>query len=86
MDFCGPFVESPEGNKYILVITDLFTRFVTAIPLPRNTADLTALTLFRHIFCKYGVCSTLITDQGSHFNNHLMQALTHLIGYNHIYI
>ena len=85
MDFCGPFVESPEGNKYILVITDLFTRFVTAIPLPRNTADLTALTLFRHIFCKYGVCSTLITDQGSHFNNHLMQALTHLIGYNHIY-
>ena len=84
MDFCGPFPESPQGNKYILVITDLFTRFVTAIPLPKNTAELTAFTLFRHIFCRFGVCATLITDQGTHFNNNLMKALTHLIGFNHI--
>ena len=46
MDFCGPFVESSRGDKYVLVITDLFIRFVIAIPLPTNTAELTALTLF----------------------------------------
>jgi transposase InsO family protein len=85
MDFCGPFVTSPNENKYILVITDLFTRFVIAVPLPNNTADLTALTLFRQVFCKFGVCSTLITDQGSHFLNNLMCALSHLMGYNHIF-
>jgi transposase InsO family protein len=84
MDFCGPFVESPSDNKYVLVVTDLFTHYVTAIALPACTAELTALTLFRHIFCKYGVCSTLLTDQGSHFNNNLMRALQHLVGYNHI--
>jgi hypothetical protein len=84
MDFCGPFVESSRDNKYILVVTDLFTRHVTAIPLSNNTAELTALTLYRDIFCKYGVCSTLITDQGSHFNNNLMRALQHLFGYHHI--
>ncbi|CAF3749380.1 unnamed protein product [Rotaria socialis] len=33
MDFCGPFVESPRENKYVLVVTDLFTHFVTASPL-----------------------------------------------------
>jgi transposase InsO family protein len=84
MDFCGPFVESPRNNKYVLVITDLFTHYVTAVPLPASTAEVTAFTLFRHIFCKYGVCSTLLTDQGSHFNNHLMRALQHLLGYHHI--
>jgi transposase InsO family protein len=84
MDFCGPFAESPRQNKYVLVVTDLFTRFATAVPLPTNTAELTALTLFRQVFCKYGVCSTLITDQGTHFNNGLMRALQHLLGYNHI--
>lgn len=84
MDFCGPFVESPRENKYVLVVTDLFTHFVTAIPLPTNTAEITALTLFRHIFCRFGVCFTLITDQGTHFNNNLMRALQHLLGYNHI--
>ncbi|CAF3954353.1 unnamed protein product, partial [Rotaria sp. Silwood1] len=65
MDYCGPFVTSSNDNKYVLVVTDLFTRFVTAIALPSNTAAITALTLFRYIFCKYGVCSTLITDQGT---------------------
>ena len=84
MDFCGPFVESPSANKYVLVVTDLFTHYVTAVPLPTCTAELTALTLFRQIFCKYGICSTLLTDQGSHFNNNLMRALQHLVGYNHI--
>ena len=84
MDFCGPFLESPHENKYVLVVTDLFTHFVTALPLPTNTAEITALTLFRHIFCHFGVCSTLITDQGTHFNNNLMRAFQHLLGYNHI--
>jgi len=85
MDFCGPFVESSRQNKYVLVITDLFTRHVTAVPLSNNTAGLTALTLYRDVFCKYGVCSTLLTDQGSHFNNSLMCALQHLFGYHHIF-
>lgn len=84
MDFCGPFVSSPRENRYVLVVTDLFTRFVTAVALPSNTAEITALTLFRSIFCRFGVCSTLITDQGTHFNNHLMCALQHLLGYHHI--
>ncbi|CAF3483567.1 unnamed protein product [Rotaria socialis] len=84
MDFCSLFVESPRENKYVLVVTDLFTYFVTAIPLSTNTAEITALTLFRHIFCRFSVCFTLITDQGTHFNNHLMRALQHLLGYNHI--
>ncbi|CAF1518533.1 unnamed protein product [Adineta ricciae] len=84
IDYCGPFVMSSSDNKYVLVVTDLFTRFVTAVPLPVNTANITAVTLFRHVFCKYGVCSTLISDQGSHFNNHLMRAFQHLLGYHHI--
>ena len=85
MDFCGPFIESPRENKFVLVISDLFTRHVTAIATSNSTAELTAMVLYREIFCKYGVCTTLITDQGTHFNNHLMCALTHLFGYNHIY-
>ena len=27
----------------------------------------------------------MLTDQGTHFNNNLMRALTHLFGYHHIY-
>ncbi|CAF1526076.1 unnamed protein product [Adineta steineri] len=85
MDFCGPFVESPRENKFVLIISDLFTRHVTAVATSTNTAEITAMALYREVFCRYGVCSTLLTDQGTHFNNNLMRALTHLFGYNHIY-
>jgi transposase InsO family protein len=85
MDFCGPFISSPRENRYVLVITDLFTRFVTTVVLPNNTAEVTALTLFLDIVCKFGVCSTLLTDLGTHFNNHLLKGLQHLLGYNHIF-
>ena len=85
MDFCGPFLESPRENRFVLVISDLFTRHITAIATPNNTAEITAMALYREIFCKYGVCSTLITDQGTHFKNHLMNALQHLFGYHHIH-
>ncbi|CAF4373249.1 unnamed protein product [Rotaria sp. Silwood2] len=34
MDFCGPFPTTPQDNKYVLCLTDYFTKFVTAIPLP----------------------------------------------------
>ena len=84
MDYCGSSVKPPRTIRHVLVISDLFTRFVTAAPLSTNTAELTPLTLFRHIFCKYSVCSTLITDQGSHFNNNPMQTPQHLVGYDHI--
>ena len=50
IDYCRPFVESSRANKYVLVITDLFTRHVTAVPLSHNTAELTALTLYRDVF------------------------------------
>ena len=43
------------------------------------------MILFRHIFCKFGDCSnSLITDQVTHFNNHLIRALHPLLGYNDI--
>ena len=30
MDICGPLVETERGNKYILVITDAFSKYTEA--------------------------------------------------------
>ena len=85
IDYCGPLKRTPRENQYVLVITDYFTRHITAVALPNCTAETTAQILFNEYFCKYGVPSVILSDQGSHFRNQLMDNIQKLIGYNHIY-
>ena len=85
IDYCGPFKETPSGNQYVLCITDYFTRWVEAIALPNCSAQTTAQALFKEYICRYGVPKSILSDQGTHFKNQLMEAMAKLIGYNHIY-
>ena len=85
IDYCGPLKRTPRENQYVLIITDYFTRHVTAIALPNCTAETTAQALFNDYFCKYGIPAVILSDQGSHFRNQLMENIRLLIGYNHIY-
>ncbi|CAF3032550.1 unnamed protein product [Rotaria sp. Silwood2] len=66
IDYCGPLRRTPRGNKYVLVITDYFTRHVTAIPLPNCTAGTTAESLVNNFFCTYGVPEIIKTMKRFH--------------------
>ncbi|CAF3544285.1 unnamed protein product [Rotaria sp. Silwood1] len=84
IDYCGPFKRTPRENQYVLCITDYFTRWITAVALPDCTAQTTAQAIFNEYICRYGVPVSILTDQGTHFNNQLMESMAQLIGYNHI--
>jgi transposase InsO family protein len=85
MDFCGPFKQTPRGNRYVLCITDYFTRWVVAIAVPDCSAQTAAEALFNEYICKYGVPAVILSDQGTHFHNQLMEAMSKLMGYKHTY-
>ena len=85
IDFCGPLTITPRENQHVLVITDYFTRHITAVALPNSTAETTARALFDEFFCKFGIPLVILSDRGTHFQNRLMKNLQYLIGYNHIY-
>lgn len=38
MDLIGPMPETPRGNKYIITLTDYFSKWAEAAPLPDKTA------------------------------------------------
>ncbi|CAF4307244.1 unnamed protein product, partial [Rotaria sordida] len=85
IDYCGPFKPTSRGNQYILCIPDYFTRWMTAIALPDCSALTTAQRLFNNYICPYGVPLAILSDQGTHFKNQLMESAAKLIGYNHIF-
>ena len=55
IDFLGPISpQSIQGNNHILVITDYFTKWVEATPLPDQKATTTAKALFKHLLSVHG--------------------------------
>ena len=44
-----------KGNKYILVVTDLFSKWVEAFPLVKTDSLTLAKVLTDEIVCRYGV-------------------------------
>ncbi|CAF1521262.1 unnamed protein product [Rotaria sp. Silwood1] len=53
--------------------------------LPTCSAPVTANAIFKEFICHYGVPKAIITDQGISFKNQLMQSISKLISYHHIF-
>ena len=75
MDILGPIKQTPQNEKYILVVVDSFSKWCEAFPLKTQEASEIADILFREIFTRYGAPKTLISDRGRNFMSHLVSAL-----------
>ena len=68
IDFMGPFPAS-YNNLYILLAVDYVSKWVEAIPTRTNDAKVMAQFLRSNIFSCFGTPRALITDNGTHFCN-----------------
>lgn len=64
LDFVGPLPRSSSGHKYILVISDYFSKFVHLVPLRAATSQSLVKHVEEDIFLLYGVPRFLICDNG----------------------
>ena len=70
--------KSSVGYEYLLVVTDLFTKF-TQVYATRNKEGKTAADRFYNDFIlKFGLPGTILHDQGKEFDNHLFRQLSQL--------
>jgi transposase InsO family protein len=75
IDLVGPMPTSKNGNKYICVITDNFSKWAEALPIPDKTETTVAEAIFKGLICRHSVPRKIITDQGTEFTNKLVQRL-----------
>ena len=69
-DILGPVTLAKKSQaRYILVISDLYTKYAVAVPLKVMTAKTVATTLVEEWILKFGAPDTFYTDQGSNFNS-----------------
>ena len=80
LDIVGPFPVTPEGNKYILVVTDGFTKFVQAYPMKNMESRTVADILVREFITIFGNPMHIHSDQGTQFEAELFQKMCELLG------
>ncbi|CAG5897368.1 unnamed protein product [Menidia menidia] len=69
-----------RGNRYILVVEDYFTKFVSLYALPNQTAHSVARCLFEDYVLVHGVPEILHSDQGRQFEAEVIQILCQRLG------
>ncbi|CAN6713111.1 unnamed protein product [Malus baccata var. baccata] len=82
IDFMGPFPSS-FSNKYILVAVDYVSKWVEAVAVPTNDAQVVLRFLKANIFTRFGTPRAIISDGGTHFCNKQFEALLAKYGITH---
>ena len=80
MDILGPLPLSNQGNKYILVIADWFTKWTECVAIPDIETKTVAKAFVDTFVSRFGVPLQIYSDQGRCFESKLMQDLCDLMG------
>ena len=80
LDIMGPLPTTDNGNKYVLVIADYFTKFVEAYAIPNEKAETVSQKLVDEFICRYGIPEEIHTDQGRNFESKIFQNVCQLLG------
>jgi len=84
MDLFGPLrVRSASGKKYIMVITDAFSKYTELAAIEDKTANTVAKCFFEKWICRHGVPRTIVSDRGKEFLNSVMKDLCMFMGITH---
>ncbi|XP_022040567.1 uncharacterized protein LOC110943119 [Helianthus annuus] len=81
IDFMGPFPSS-SGNRYILRAIDYVSKWVEAQALPANVARV-VVRFLKKLFTRFGIPKAIISDQGMHFCNAVMEKALERYGVTH---
>ena len=81
----GPMPTAPGGAKHAIVAVDYFTKWVEAESLVHITEANTTSFVKKNILYRFGIPNTIITDNGTQFDNKKFRDLCKKYGINNYY-
>ena len=76
IDLTGPHPVSRSGHTYILMVTDLFTKWAVAVPLRNKEAVTVARALLDVVLSRFRVPLQILSDNGKEFDNMFLRDLS----------
>ena len=78
-DYLGPLPVTPRGNKYILVLSDYFTKYVEIIAVPDQTAETCASRILNEFISRWGCPLSILSDQGRNYESKVFRELCRML-------
>ena len=80
IDIMGLFPVTSNGNQYVLVVGDYFTRWIEAYAIPNQGAETVAKKLTEEMFFRFSPPEQLHPDQRRQFEGHIVAQICKMLG------
>ncbi|CAG2243204.1 Retrovirus-related Pol polyprotein from transposon 17.6,Retrovirus-related Pol polyprotein from transposon 412,Retrovirus-related Pol polyprotein from transposon 297 [Mytilus edulis] len=78
-DILGPLPTTPRNNKYVLVVTDHFTKWVEIFPVPNQNAETCASVILNEVIARFGSPLSIHSDQGRNYESNIFKELCRML-------
>jgi hypothetical protein len=82
-DLFGPMLAADSNKKFVLCITDAFTKYTVITSIQNKNAETVADAIFKEWFCKFGIPAQIHTDGWKKFVNKLAAEMMELLNVAH---
>lgn len=79
-DILGELPITEDGNRYILVVSDYFTKWTEAFPMPNMEAKTVAKLIVEEVVTRFGTPRIIHSDQGRQYESELFTEMCRLLG------
>lgn len=79
-DLMGPYPKGTKQSCYLLVVVDMFTKFVELYPLKKATAEKVIEKLWLWVCCRWGLPRLIVTDNGPQFGSKVYSQWCNMLG------
>ena len=78
-DILGPLPKTPRNNRYILVVTDHFSKWVEVLPIQDQTAATCAHVMLNEVISRFGCPLSIHSDQGRNYESNIFKELCQML-------
>ena len=78
-DYLGPFPVTDRENRYILLLTDHFSKYVEILALPDMTAEVCATKIVNEFIARWGCPIAIHSDQGRTFESKIFKEMCRML-------
>ena len=78
-DYLGPLLVTERGNRFILLLTDHFTKYVEIIAVPDMTAEVCASRILNEYVSRWGCPLSIHSDQGRTYESKIFKEMCRML-------